>query len=64
MPDITMCKGEGCPDDHKLNCYRFTATEDTFYQMYFTDAPYNPETEECEYFKRDTRTIKGNRSTK
>jgi hypothetical protein len=36
MPDITMCKGTGCPV--KDECYRFTASPSD-YQSYFVDPP-------------------------
>ena len=44
MPDITMCKGDGC--GIKNNCYRFRATPDRL-QSYFAD--YKP-TVDCPYF--------------
>ena len=37
MPDITMCKGEGCP--LKETCYRFTAEADEYRQSYFVTPP-------------------------
>ena len=37
MPDITMCKGEGCP--HKEGCYRYKATPSE-YQSFFLFSPY------------------------
>ena len=36
MPDITMCKGEDCPQ--KESCYRYTAVPD-IYQSYFVEPP-------------------------
>lgn len=33
MPDITMCKGEGC--SRKLDCYRYTADPDLYWQSWF-----------------------------
>lgn len=47
MPDITMCKGEGCPK--KDLCYRHTAKPTPHWQSYFVKAPYDPETQTCEY---------------
>ena len=38
MPDITMCKGDGCP--HKETCYRFTAEPSEFHQSYFVKSPF------------------------
>lgn len=38
MPDIAMCKGEGCPNE-KL-CYRHTADPSPYLQTYFAQAPY------------------------
>lgn len=32
MPDITMCTGGDCP--LKLNCYRFMAVPNEFWQSY------------------------------
>ena len=40
MPDITMCKGEGCPLADA--CYRYTAEPD-LYQGYFIKEPWKPE---------------------
>lgn len=37
MPDITMCKGEGCT--LKENCYRFTATPSEYRQAFFISSP-------------------------
>ena len=37
MPDITMCKGDGCP--LKLDCYRFRATPSQYRQSYFVTPP-------------------------
>lgn len=36
MPDISMCKGTGCPV--KKECYRFTA-KPSDYQSYFVTPP-------------------------
>ena len=38
MPDITMCKGDGCP--LKEHCHRYKATPDELYQSYFTYPPF------------------------
>lgn len=52
MPDISMCKGVGCP--LKENCYRFKAKPDDMYQSYFVDPPFNitdcDEQPSCDYF--------------
>ena len=37
MPDITMCKGEGCPI--KIGCYRYRADPSEFRQSYFVEPP-------------------------
>jgi len=44
MPDITMCKGTGCPLAE--NCYRYWATPSE-YQTYFSTPPV--EDGKCEY---------------
>ena len=46
MPDITMCKGDGCIK--KEGCYRFKAVPDAILQSYFLEAPYVDN--ECYYF--------------
>jgi hypothetical protein len=38
MPDITMCKGEGCIQ--REGCYRFTAKPSEYRQSYFIDVPF------------------------
>lgn len=48
MPDITMCRGEGCAT--KDECYRFKAAPSDFYQSYFTQEPVNTLTQDCDYF--------------
>jgi hypothetical protein len=56
MPDITMCAGyrynewvkSQCPI--KTKCYRFTAEPKISGQSYMP-APYNFETDSCEYFE-------------
>ena len=50
MPDITMCKGEGC--EAKNTCYRFTATPSK-YQPYFTESPIKDGG--CEYYINHNR---------
>jgi hypothetical protein len=47
MPDITMCKGDGCP--MKETCYCFTANPSEFRQSYFMNAPIK-EDNTCEYY--------------
>lgn len=37
MPDITMCKGEGCTI--KEECYRYTAKPSEYLQSYFVESP-------------------------
>ena len=46
MPDITMCKGEGCP--FKESCYRHKAEPSPYRQSYFVETPY--EGGECVHF--------------
>lgn len=41
MPDITMCKGEGCPI--KNHCYRYTTKPSEFMQSYFKESPWDGE---------------------
>ena len=52
MPDITMCKGTGCPK--KETCYRFTATPDKYWQSWFAGMPAR-KNEECPYYMQDWR---------
>jgi hypothetical protein len=51
MPDITMCKGEGCPI--KNNCYRNIA-KPSEYQSYFEESPFDGE--RCEMFWGENAT--------
>lgn len=58
MPDITMCKGAGCP--HKEACYRFKATPSPYRQSYFAESPciespYMPGEITCVYFEKIRR---------
>jgi hypothetical protein len=46
MPDITMCRGEGCHKKHR--CYRHTAFPNEYQQSYFVVPPY--QTDGCPYF--------------
>lgn len=52
MPDISLCKGTGCP--LKEDCYRFKAKPDEYYQSYFAEPPFNhvesDEQPSCDYF--------------
>tara|TARA_R110000868_G_scaffold98868_1_gene272192 strand:- start:1198 stop:1371 length:174 start_codon:yes stop_codon:yes gene_type:complete len=48
MPDIAMCKGEGCP--LKEQCLRYTAKPGKHMQSYFTEVPYDKEKKECQHF--------------
>lgn len=47
MPDISKCKGEGCP--LKETCYRFTVEPNKFMQSYFMNAPIK-EDNTCDYY--------------
>lgn len=53
MPDITMCKGEGCAQ--KTKCYRFCAKPDQL-QSYFSNSPIKDG--ECKYFWPHTKKEK------
>lgn len=46
MPDIAMCKGEGC--SVARNCYRHRAVPNELWQSYFMDSP--GKDENCRYF--------------
>ena len=37
MADITMCKGDMCPNKNK--CYRYTATVNPYRQSFFMTTP-------------------------
>lgn len=37
MPDITMCKGDGC--ELKNKCYRFKAKPESHWQSFFITPP-------------------------
>ena len=57
MPDITMCRGDGCPK--KGTCYRFTATPDKYWQAYFCGIPFGDEKEgACMHYMPDWRKVK------
>ena len=49
MPDITMCKGGRCP--RQENCYRKLAQPDDKWQAYFSNPPWDPETDTCDYYE-------------
>lgn len=53
MPDITMCRGEGCPI--KEDCYRFNATPTPLYQSYFAIVPYDTKRGCDHYWERVPR---------
>jgi len=55
MPDITMCKGEGCSAREK--CYRYRAKPDAMWQSWFSKTPGVDET--CEDFYRMPRMRNG-----
>lgn len=46
MPDISMCRGHGCP--LKNDCYRYRAIGGQW-QSYFMDSPI--ENDKCAYFE-------------
>lgn len=47
MPDIAMCKGEGCPI--REDCYRYKATPSEYVQSYFSTTPYDKKLG-CDYY--------------
>jgi hypothetical protein len=53
VADVTMCKGTSCP--LKDTCYRFTAPANEYWQSFFTDVPFDKDTEFCDHFWEDTR---------
>lgn len=57
MPDITMCKGEGC--EAKFTCYRFTA-KPSMRQSYFMESPIKDGG--CEYYINHNGLIKWERT--
>lgn len=60
MPDITMCKGTGCPLSYK--CYRHNAKANPFMQSYFVETPYKNGT--CEEYWEDWNFAKIKNPTK
>jgi hypothetical protein len=50
MADISMCKGEDCPERLKTNCYRYRAVPGEYQQAYFVGSPYEPKKNTCVYF--------------
>lgn len=48
MPDITMCKGEGCKI--RETCYRYRAKPNPHWQSYFMKAPCAPDGKTCERY--------------
>lgn len=46
MPDITMCKGEGC--ELREFCYRFKAEPSKYRQSYFMNPPIDNDV--CNHF--------------
>lgn len=48
MPDITMCRGDGCPK--KQSCYRYTAKASD-YQSFFMTPPVKDG--ECDHYWED-----------
>lgn len=52
MPDITKCKGDGCPLKDK--CWRYTSQPSEYRQSWFVESPYREE--KCEhYWKKEKR---------
>lgn len=55
MPDITCCKGDGCPI--KQSCFRYLAEPDKGRQSYFSKSPNKGK--KCDYYwKYKERTTK------
>lgn len=51
MPDISMCRGEGC--HLKERCFRYTAPES--HRQTFMSTPYDSKTKTCGYFWDTTK---------
>ena len=51
MPDITLCRGDGCP--LKDGCHRYLAKPDPRWQSYCIVAPYRDG--ECKYYWPEKR---------
>ena len=49
--DISKCTGEGCL--LKDDCFRYTVKADEFYQSFFTEPPFDKETNKCKYLWRN-----------
>lgn len=58
MPDITMCKGDGCILRDK--CFRYTAKPNPERQSYFANVPFRMESgvTKCDHFWETDREIK------
>lgn len=61
MPDITMCKGRGCPFAKK--CHRYLTKPDKELQAYFVNEPYDEKMKTCDY-KWDVEPKKPKRKSK
>lgn len=48
MPDITMCKGDGCP--MRETCYRYKAKANDCWQSWFANVPYDEESGKCDHY--------------
>lgn len=48
MADISKCTGAEC--SKKETCYRYTAISHPWWQSYFSVAPINVETQECDFY--------------
>ena len=51
MADITMCQNKKC--NRRLDCYRFIAIPDKYYQSYFA-----PDENNCKHFLQATKSDK------
>lgn len=54
MADITMCSGTDCPQ--KARCYRFTAQPTPGWQSYFSQVPWDAQTQTCEHFAANSES--------
>lgn len=48
MSDIMMCDDNHCP--HNKTCYRYLADPNEYRQAWFSESPYNRETDNCPYY--------------
>jgi hypothetical protein len=58
MPDITLCRGEGCTI--KNECYRYAAKPNEYRQAYFAESPCTKKMggTACDYYMSNRRSEK------